>query len=166
MAGTDYLKDRVPARPVPIMYVVGDSDPLSPLGGGEVHIGFKSYGEKPTVPDMINRWKTLHDCHEAPTMLRDLGGLKGVTYCPPDRGNRVVYYSIEGHGHHWPGGATLLPKRVAGNNVSKFHVTDYIWEFFRSHALPEASAAHYVPQTRPKHPVAWSTLTPAALGMH
>jgi len=53
----------------------------------------------------------------------------------------IVVYTIEGHGHHWPGGKSALPESLAGKNTARLTATDVIWEFFRSHPRVEKNSA-------------------------
>jgi polyhydroxybutyrate depolymerase len=73
-------------------------------------------------------------CPSEPKTLRDKDGEKAVTYGPCDRGSEVILYTMEGHGHHWPGGKSALPERLVGKNTAKLKGTDVIWEFFKDHA--------------------------------
>jgi polyhydroxybutyrate depolymerase len=47
----------------------------------------------------------------------------------------VIFYTVEGAGHTWPGGKSLLPERIVGKTTYKIKATDVIWEFFKSHAM-------------------------------
>ncbi|MBU0545187.1 MAG: hypothetical protein KKH97_07605 [Proteobacteria bacterium] len=42
-------------------------------------------------------------------------------------------FTIEGHGHHWPGGKSALPVAMAGKNTGNLNAADIIWEFFKRH---------------------------------
>ena len=125
-----------PDRAVPLLYLTGTADPLNPIEGGEIHIGPKSFGKKPATKKMIGKWVKLHACPEKPHLIKDEGGVKGVAYCHPGEPHAVVLYTIEKHGHHWPGGKSRLPERMVGKNASKLKATDVIWEFFEEHTLP------------------------------
>lgn len=144
VAGSDWLSDKKPERSVPLLYITGTADPLNPIDGGEVHVGLKSFGRKPPAQEMIGRWVELHHCRKTPRVVFDEYGSKAVAYARPDGTDVVVYYRIDGHGHHWPGGRVILPQALAGKNAARLKATDVIWEFFRKHASPsedEASAA-------------------------
>ena len=43
----------------------------------------------------------------------------------------VVYITVEGLGHTWAGGKSLLPEFMVGKLSDKIRATDVIWEFFR-----------------------------------
>lgn len=136
VAGSDWLNGMQPDRPVPLLYITGKADPLNPFEGGEIYIGPKNYGNKPPTKEMISKWGELHECREEPLIIYNQDGAKGVVYSNPDDIHAVVLYTIEGHGHHWPGGKSVLPERIVGKNTAKLKATDVIWEFFNSHSLP------------------------------
>ena len=136
VAGSDWLTDTELARPVPLLYMTGSVDPLNPLEGGPVSIGSKRYRPKPPVEAMIRRWVKLHGCRTMPRTVCDQKGAKGLAYSRPDVADMVVCYTLDGHGHHWPGGKSLLPRWIAGPNSARLNATDMIWAFFEQHARP------------------------------
>ena len=58
---------------------------------------------------------------------------------PPE----VVYIAVDGLGHTWAGGRSLLPESMVGKTSNKIRATDVVWEFFRKHArsVPDKNAA-------------------------
>jgi polyhydroxybutyrate depolymerase len=136
VAGVDWLENKMPDRAVPLLYITGTADPLNPIEGGEIHIGLKSYGKKPATDDMIRKWVKLHGCPDDPRVVHDNNGARAVAYGHPGAADAIVLYILDGHGHHWPGGKSLLPEAVAGKNASKLNATDVIWEFFKTNSLP------------------------------
>jgi polyhydroxybutyrate depolymerase len=136
VAGADWLTAVQPARAVPLLYITGTADPLNPLEGGDVAIGTKRYGQKPPVEQMLGRWMRLHDCRPTPRTVFDQDGATGHAYGRPDAADVVVSYTLDGHGHHWPGSKSLLPRRIAGPNNARVSATDVIWAFFEQHTRP------------------------------
>ena len=47
---------------------------------------------------------------------------------------QVVYITVDGMGHTWAGGRSLLPERMVGKSSNSISATDVIWEFFRDQA--------------------------------
>ena len=133
VAGVDWLSEKKPTRPVPLLYITGTADPLNPIEGGEIHIGAKSFGQKPPSKEMIDKWVELHKCLKKPRVRSDENGVKTVAY-DQDGADVVVFCTIDGHGHHWPGGRVVLPAALAGENTAKLKATDVIWEFFSKHS--------------------------------
>jgi polyhydroxybutyrate depolymerase len=133
VAGADWMTDVEPEHPVPLLYITGDADPLNPIHGGEIHIGATSYGVKPATETMIDNWVAMLGLpHESHTVY-DQDGALGVAYSRPNSDDEVMLYTIAGHGHHWPGGNSMLPAVLAGPNTAKLNATDVIWDFFKRH---------------------------------
>jgi len=137
VAGADWLYGKRPDRAVPLLYITGTADPLNPLEGGEIRIGAKTYGKKPPIQEMIARWVKLHGCQAEPRVVYNREGVRGVAYCRAQGTETVLLYTIDGHGHHWPGGKSALPERTAGKNNAKLKATVIIWDFFKARSLPD-----------------------------
>ncbi|MBD3292285.1 MAG: hypothetical protein GF393_05135 [Armatimonadia bacterium] len=141
VAGAFWLEDPRPDRPVPLLYITGEEDPLNPMDGGvpttangrEMGAGVS----KPPVLDSITKWAEMIGCHEETTPIDAPEGVTAVRYGPCEDGNEVRYYTIADCGHVWPGGENLLPERVVGPETDLLDATDLIWEFFCEHSLPE-----------------------------
>jgi polyhydroxybutyrate depolymerase len=133
VAGGDWLMNETPERPLPLLYMTGTADPLNPLDGGEIHIGNITYGVKAPVWEMIGNWVTIDGCFGDGCIVYNQDGATGVAYSTVSETDEVVLYTIEGHGHYWPGGPTDLPESIAGNNTAKLNATDIIWDFFAEH---------------------------------
>ena len=141
VAGADWQADKTPERPVPLLYITGTADPLNPLAGGEIRIGLRSFGKKPATHQMIGQWIKLHGCLAEPRVVYDKDGAKGVAYSLAGDTASVVFYTIDRHGHHWPGGRSALPESLAGKNTANLNATDVIWEFFKGHSRDDKKEA-------------------------
>jgi polyhydroxybutyrate depolymerase len=139
VAGADWLEDRMPERPVPLLYFTGTADPLNPYAGGEVRIGKKVFGTKPAIQEMIKRWVTILGCSDENHVVYDKDGTTGIAYGSAGESAKVVLYTIEAHGHHWPGGKSTLPESLTGRNTAKIRATDVIWDFFKLHPKVETT---------------------------
>lgn len=148
VAGVDWLEDKKPDRPVPLMYITGTADPLNPIDGGRIRIGLKSFGEKPATREMIGRWAKIHGCPKEPRLVHNKDGAKGIAYGRAGDAASVVFYTLDGHGHHWPGGRITLPENWAGKNVTRLKATDVIWRFFESRSVP-AKSGHFTQRDAP-----------------
>jgi len=135
VAGHDWSSKK-PARPVPVIYIVGAVDPLCPIEGGEIFIGKKPFGKRPEIRRMFSRWVELHGAIDTPRVTYDKDGAVGETYRLPNTIDSVAIYTIDGHGHYWPGGDTLMGERIGGKNTAQLNATDVIWNFFKLHSLP------------------------------
>ncbi len=141
VAGADWLDAKTPERPVPILYITGTADPLNPIGGGDIRIGQRTFGKKPQIQEMIGKWVKMAGCAEEPHAVYDKDGAMGIAYCLSGDAASVVLYTIDGHGHHWPGGKSALPESLAGKNTAKLKATDVIWEFFKVHSSADKTDA-------------------------
>ena len=135
VAGADWVQDTKPKRPVPLIYITGTADPLNPIGGGKIRIGKKTFGEKPATQRMIAKWVEMHSGPDKGRVVYDNDGATGIAYGLPGEAPEVVLYTIGGHGHHWPGGKSALPVRLAGENIATLNATDVIWDFFKAQVL-------------------------------
>lgn len=130
-------------RPVPMMYITGNADTLNPIEGGVSRLGtgrlMGGGKEKPPVRDTIRSWARLISCPEAPREVTESNGVLTERYGPCPEGGEIVYVEIEGLGHQWAGGKSLLPESWVGKGTDKFNATDEIWAFFTKHRLSEKS---------------------------
>jgi len=154
VAGADWLVSTPPARPIPRLYITGAAAPRHPLAGGGIGVGRKSFGKKPPVAEMIRRWVKLDHCNPHAKTLVDKDGVKAVAWQAPGDPERLVFYTLVGHGHHWPGSRSVLPERWTGPNTTKLDATPLIWKFFRAHPLTTMNSNPAPnPETFTLHPV-------------
>lgn len=111
VAGHCWVADPRPVRPVPTIYLIGDSDPLVPLNGGTARTPWGKVEGRPAVADTLDRWG------------------KAIGHRP--RSDLFPVRVIAGHGHHWPGGKALLGERLGGPATTEVDATSEIWEFVR-----------------------------------
>lgn len=137
VAGSDWSDQETIDRPVSMLYMTGTADPLNPMEGGEIRIVRKmlGLGNKPPVADLIQKWIRLLGCQSDSHVLYEKDGVRGIGYGPGKDHSEVVLYTIEGMGHTWPGGISLLPERMVGKTSNKIKATDIIWDFFEKHPI-------------------------------
>jgi polyhydroxybutyrate depolymerase len=75
-----------------------------------------------------------NECEAVPNKLPASGAVSGIEFgeCKAD----VVFYTVAGGGHTWPGGEPL-PVWIAGHTSKDLNATQTIWDFFLRHPLPE-----------------------------
>jgi len=134
---SDYV---VPERPVSLYYMTGLNDPLNIIEGGVPKLLSGQSDQvrakaKPPVRDSINKWINALDCHTKPASTSEVNGVHIETYGPGRSGAEVIYVTVEGLGHTWPGGKSLLPESMVGKTSDKIKATDAIWDFFTKHKL-------------------------------
>jgi len=137
VAGYLWLKNPKLENPVSVLYIVGTADPLVPLKGGEVRLPGGRVETRPPVTGSPAGWAKALGCPLEPKPLRTKEGVSAVVYGPGREGSEVVFYTVEGLGHTWPGGKRLLPERIAGPTTDKLRANDVIWEFFHKHVKGE-----------------------------
>jgi polyhydroxybutyrate depolymerase len=130
VAGHCWVPHPKPVRPVPTLYVIGTQDLLVPLRGGEVRLPWHHrLVRRPPVAETLERWATAIGCSPVPVLRRDDGAVRIDRYPGPVRFDAVT---VEGLGHHWPGGRAQLNPRTAGPPSAAVNATEMVWEFFAS----------------------------------
>lgn len=145
VSGALWINEPKAARPVSLLYITGDADRINPMDGGAPKMasgsGFKGVPEtvKQPVRENIARWVRLLGCEtEAKPLTSGLEGVTTVVHSGGRGGTEVVFTTIAGHGHIWPGGKNLLPEFIVGKATSRLNATDAIWDFFAKHPQPES----------------------------
>src|SRR5262249_34152583 len=109
-----WVKDPKPRRPIFTFYLIGTGDPLAPRDGGEVQSPFGGQTWMPPVPETWRVWAAALGCPAEPMLIQDADGVKIVSHGPCAAGAELRICTIEGLGHHWPGGKGMLNPRLAG----------------------------------------------------
>lgn len=138
VAGAFWMENPQLSRPVPILYITGSDDPLNPIEGGPISVPWWGYSDvKPPVQDTIMKWVNLIGCPDKPEVIYDNNGIKALAYKLCQGNAEVIYYTVEGLGHHWPGGKSepYLPEGIVGKTSNKLIANDVIWEFFQKHSV-------------------------------
>lgn len=125
------LRSSLP-RPMPVLYVSGDKDPLNPLAGGDVALPWGGRFHKEPIQTLVERWRDLDGCAGAPTITT--APSRHVQSWSTCRGDvEVRYVLIRDHGHEWPGGdRSRLPPTIVGPvNAGAYDATAAAWTFLR-----------------------------------
>jgi polyhydroxybutyrate depolymerase len=131
VAGMLAVDDPRPKKPLPTLYILGTKDPLMPIDGGTVKLPWGTR-ENPPVGEPLAAWAAALGCQTEPQTVSEKDGVKTVQYPSKNGGPKLVVLYLEGHGHHWPGGARMLPERLIGPTTTKLDATDTLWDFFES----------------------------------
>lgn len=127
------MEECAPSRPVPLIAFHGTADPIVPFHGGPSR-GFDL--PFPDIPQWMNTRAALNGCSPTPDPLPVLGEVSGVRYTGCLEGAEVVFYTIDGGGHTWPGG-NPLPKWITGHTTQDVSASEMMWEFFQRYTLPQ-----------------------------
>ena len=118
-----------PSRRVPAIVFHGTADPIVPYEGGPSDTFDVPF---PSVPEWVDALARRNGCEGEPRGLPAGGDVTGIefTTCIAD----VVFYTVAGGGHAWPGGKPL-PETIAGYTTDDIDATQVMWDFFQSHPL-------------------------------
>ncbi|HOV60762.1 MAG TPA: PHB depolymerase family esterase [Candidatus Hydrogenedentes bacterium] len=134
-------------RPVPVLILHGDRDPVVPYNGGDTYAGPGRTARFLSAPENAAYWATRNGCAEQPETERlpdaDPGDGFGVTLtrwsCPETA--PVMLYTVEGGGHTWPGRKNWYPAFIVGPVAPEPDASQLIWDFLRQFRLNAPSAA-------------------------
>ena len=119
-----------PSRPMPLIAFHGNADPIVPYMGGPSHSFDIPF---PVVPDWMEAWAQRNQC-AATTNLPQTGEVSGTAYSNCLQSADVIFYTINGGGHSWPGG-NPLPEWIVGKTSQDIDATGVMWQFFEQHPL-------------------------------
>lgn len=117
-----------PSRPIPVLHFHGTSDAFVPDEG-------RSYVSPPvpSVQDTIDSWLQHNGCTGDPAVTYEQGDARCEAWTTCDADAEVELCLITGGGHTWPGG---MPAPNLGVTTTDISASDWMWEFFKRHALP------------------------------
>lgn len=114
-----------PSRPVPVMHTHGTADAVVPYNGNPA-LGYEA------AATTVAGWVARDQCSAAPVVTFEQGDARCEATRGCAGGAEVVFCTITGGGHTWPGGAPF-----PGGHISMdLSATDAMWEFFAAHPLP------------------------------
>jgi polyhydroxybutyrate depolymerase len=125
------LDDCNPSRPVPLVAFHGTEDPIVPYQGGPSSSHDLSF---PLIPEWIEAWAERNGCSLTSVESPGLGEVSGIRYTHCQQNAEVVFYTVDGGGHSWPGGEPL-PKWIVGHTTQDINATLVMWEFFKGYSL-------------------------------
>lgn len=147
VSGALWIAEPKAAKSVSLLYITGTKDPFNPIEGGVPKKAdgsvFKDSPDKskPPASENVAKWVELLGCAaDSKPITGTPAGITTVVHRGGRDGTEVIFTTIEGHGHIWPGGRNLLPEFIVGKPTSRLSATDTIWEFFKSHPKPAAAA--------------------------
>lgn len=125
------LEDCHPSRPVPLIAFHGTADQIVPYYGGPSSSFDHPF---PLVPEWIEAWAERNGCSLTPNELLGQGEVSGIRYTHCQQKAEVIFYTVDGGGHSWPG-REPLPKWIVGHTTQDIDATRVMWEFFRQYSL-------------------------------
>jgi len=122
-----------PVRDVPAIVFHGTADPIVPFEGGPSPSFDLPF---PNIPEWVGTLAQQRGCAVEPQDLPAVGAVTGVQYTDCNEGADVVFYTIAGGGHTWPGGEGM-PEVITGITNYDIDATRLMWAFFQAHPLRE-----------------------------
>ena len=128
-----------PERPISLIAFYGIDDPLVAYEGGAMSESFISSlihrsshpVSVPSVKSYIEAWAERDGCFLVPEPIPAQGDASGLRYTDCKDTAEIVFYTIEGGGHTWPGGRPTF----VGKTSSDISASQVMWEFFNTHPL-------------------------------
>lgn len=119
------------ARPVPLLLIWGDKDPINPFAGGEVKRGHSKV-RRPGAAESFGRWARMLGCTDAAETSAPAPKLTETRYQSCDGGAEARFITVSGMGHQWPSGKNYM-QLVCGPGSDALDATEEIWAFFARH---------------------------------
>lgn len=134
--------DRIaPPKPVPILFMLGECDPIVPYDGGDIKLGSEVRGAVVSAKDSIRYWMKANQSFQEKEPLPinkvsdDDTHVTVQKWHGPDERNEVVLYTIHNGGHTWPSGWQYLGESFIGKTSRQINANEEIWGFFQRHHL-------------------------------
>lgn len=124
-----------PARPVPVLHIHGTKDPMVRYDGGIPLTSITLY-DAPlyfrSAPNTVNIWRQKNRCLSGQREIFRNGDASCDLFpqCAGDAD--VVFCTIDGGGHTWPGGDARLP---LGKTSMDMSASESILNFFDAHPM-------------------------------
>lgn len=131
-----------PRQGVPILMINGTADPFVPWQGGQVRIG--AGGQVLSVPETVQFWRNRDGCsstsrvEQLPNIVSDGTEVTKAQYPGCRNRVRVVFYTVQGGGHGWPGSRSRRrgdDEGPSGKISRNINASDVIWNFFKQQTL-------------------------------
>ena len=134
VVGAVFGDEPPPAAPLPAFIVVGADDRIVPGAGGPLTLrpllagGRASDRDVSPAIDQATYWAKANGCGAPERSRTPASTVVRWTRCTT--GASVVFHTVTGNGHAWPGGQ---PGRAAADRpASAFDASDAMWSFFKT----------------------------------
>ena len=138
VVGAVFGDEPAPRGPMPAFIVVGADDAVVPPDGGSLQLrallGRRSAADRDVSPAMAQAtyWARHNGCGEPVRSSTKSAATSSWTGCTS--GASVVFHSVTGNGHAWPGGEA--GRRGAAEPTKDFAASAEMWAFFTSQRRP------------------------------
>lgn len=117
------------SKPMPTMIFHGTADRMAPYYGGFSPILPRPL---PNMADWVAQAARYNRCKRDSGQTQFTRGTRRIAYSECETNADVVFYTIEGGGHTWPGGEHLA-EWVAGQTSDEISASQLMWEFYEQH---------------------------------
>lgn len=141
VVGAVFGDEPAPRAPMPAFIVVGAADAVVPPAGGSLQLrgllGNRSAADRDVAPALAQAsyWATHNGCGE-PTRS-STAAVTTSTWRTCRSGAPVVFHSVLGNGHAWPGGEP--GRRGAAQPSKAFDASAEMWAFFMTQRRSSSS---------------------------
>lgn len=135
VVGAVFGDEPPPQAPVPAFIVVGADDRIIPPQGGPLQLraalGNAPAADRDVAPaiDQAAYWARHNGCGEP--VRAETSASARIEWMSCRSGAPVVFHSVKGNGHAWPGGEP--GRRGAAEPTRAFDATAGMWAFFKQH---------------------------------
>jgi polyhydroxybutyrate depolymerase len=119
-------------KPVPVIAFHGTADPVCPYDGGPSKL---AGGSLPNVPEFYAKWARRNQCQPDGMTSVVAVDVTRLQYTGCANGADVLFYTIKGEGHQWPGGRRVRAQWMVGPYSHSMDATRQMWAFFHEHPL-------------------------------
>ena len=126
----DWCRD---TTPVPMIVFHGTDDRQAKYNGGTSWLAPRPFL---AVTPFVSRAARRNRCKGEPVRSRVTSDVSRKEYVGCAKGASVLFYTIHGGGHTWPGGdRNYLPEWFAGYTTQTISASREMWAFFDAHPL-------------------------------
>jgi polyhydroxybutyrate depolymerase len=131
VSGSMNYQGTVPADPVSVIAFHGTADDYAPCSGGENTKSRYPRFDQP-ARDSVFYWAKHNGCDLKPKE-ECAGNVKKIAFTGGRDGSEVIFYTLEGGKHSWPGGKDGARYGNVEPPAPDISATEMIWDFFKKH---------------------------------
>src|SRR5579859_2736892 len=118
-------------RPVPTIVFHGTADKFAVYEGGKSAVAPVVLAN---IPHWVRQVAQRNQCQAEGKESRLSASVRRLVYSGCAKNADVVFYTIKGGGHTWPGGKHL-PEWIAGRTTDEISASRLMWAFYQQHPL-------------------------------
>ena len=141
VVGAVFGDEPAPLAPMPAFVVVGADDTVVPGAGGSLQLrgllGNRAAADRDVAPAaaQADYWARHNGCVDPERTTTPAASTVSYTRCAS--GAPVIFHTVTGNGHAWPGGRA--GRRGAAEPTRSFDASEAMWTFFRTQRRTSAA---------------------------